>query len=87
MCVMSGNPNESLADFVARILVHEGAWVIEPVNEHGDNLLSRFLDRIRFVPARISSPAGESRYAFAERGARGKWFFVWVPASRERVRS
>lgn len=69
---------DNMADFMARIMVKEGAWVIEPDRRHNDSYISHLLDRLRHVPARISHPFGTSRYRFAERNASGRWFFVWV---------
>jgi hypothetical protein len=67
-----------MAEFMARVLVREGAWVVEPSRYHNDSYISNFLDRLRIVPSRIHAPADKSRFRFAERGARGRWFFVWV---------
>lgn len=71
---------DPIADFVASILVREGAWVVEvrpdaPV----DGLPRGMLDELRRIPVRIRNPPSTNRYAFAERGAQGRWFFVWIP--------
>lgn len=71
-----------MAEFMTRMLVREGAWVIEPTRIRNDNYLSNFLARLRNVPARIHNPPGTSRYRFAERGAEGRWFFIWVEDKR-----
>jgi hypothetical protein len=67
-----------MAGFMARVLVREGAWVVEPSRYHNDSYISAFLDRLRVIPARIHRPPGKAPYRFAERGVRGRWFFVWV---------
>jgi hypothetical protein len=69
---------DSMADFMAQMLVREGAWIVEPSRYHNDSYLDGFLSRLRHIPARIRNPHGTSPYRFAERGASGRWFFVWV---------
>lgn len=66
-----------MAEFMARVLVNEGCWVIEPLGKNG-GFMEEFLKRLRMVPARIYNPAGTNRFKFAERKAEGKWFIVWV---------
>lgn len=70
--------NDDMAGFMARVLVREGAWVVEPSRYHNDSYIRQFLDRLRHIPARITNPPGTSQYKFAERGVKGRWFFVWV---------
>jgi hypothetical protein len=68
-----------LADYMASILArNEGAWVIEPSRVHNDSYIEQFLQRLRHIPSRIHNPPGTSPFRFAERGATGRWFFVWV---------
>jgi hypothetical protein len=67
-----------MAEFMSRMLVREGAWIIEPTRGHNDSYLVGMLNRLRHVPSRISNPPGTSKFRFAERGAEGRWFFVWV---------
>lgn len=69
---------DDMAAFMARVLVREGAWVVEPERRDG-GFVHDFLSRLRHVPARIYQPAGRNPYRFAERGAEGQWFFIWVP--------
>lgn len=69
---------DEMAQFMGRVMVREGAWVIEPL-QHSDSIVESVLARLRLLPARIFAPTGRNRYAFAERGATGKWFFIWVP--------
>ena len=70
---------DPLANFMTQVLVQEGAWVIEPDEYSPDYRYVRdFLDRLRTVRARIRNPRGTSAFRFAERGTRGRWFFVWV---------
>lgn len=68
---------DDMAAFMARVLVREGCWVIEPERRDG-GFVSEFLRRVRNVPARIYQPTGRNPYRFAERGAEGKWFLIWV---------
>lgn len=70
-------PTDDMAGYMARVLVREGAWVIEPERRDG-GFVERLLQGIRTVPARIHQPTGRNPYRFAERGAEGKWFFIWV---------
>lgn len=67
-----------MAEFMAQVLVSEGAWVVELDRYHNDHIISDFLARLRYVPARIHRPRGASKFHFAERGVHGRWFFVWV---------
>jgi hypothetical protein len=70
---------DSLPDFLASVLArNEGAWIIEPARYHNDSYLDNFLHRLRTIPVRIRHPPGTPQYRFAERGARGRWFFVWI---------
>lgn len=67
-----------MADFISQVMTREGAWVVEPTRTHNDGFIDYFLSKIRHIPVRIRQPAGKSPYRFAERGASGRWFFVWV---------
>jgi hypothetical protein len=67
-----------MAEFMARVLVREGAWIVEPSRYHNDSYIDNFLGRLRHIPSRIHRPPGQAPYRFAERGATGRWFFVWV---------
>lgn len=68
-------------DFLARLIVKEGGWVIEPVRAamDGDSYLRDLLGRLRTIPARIQGPDPKRRYRFAERGEHGTWYLVWIP--------
>jgi hypothetical protein len=68
-----------MAEFVARILVREGCWVVEPTRQHNDSYLRNLFEKLRHIPVRIYNPPNTSLYKFAERGQDGSWFFVWVP--------
>jgi len=75
-------PDDQLFTWLAQLARTEGAWVVEPRADAlaRDGYLRNLLGRLRELPARISSPSGESRYKFAERGSEdGRWLFIWIP--------
>jgi len=67
-----------MAEFIASVMTREGAWVVEPTRVHNDGFIDQLLSRVRHIPCRIYNPRGTSKFRFAERGANGRWFFVWV---------
>lgn len=69
---------DTLAEFIASVLGREGAWVIEPKIGHGGLFFRDFLSNLRHMPVMIWNPVGTSKFRFAERGAEGRWLFVWV---------
>lgn len=72
---------DAMSTFIARVLVEEGCWIVEPRN-HSDNYLLDLYSRLRTIPARIWSPTGKDTYEFARPGSRGHWVFVWVPEQK-----
>lgn len=64
--------------YIERLLVDEGCIFIEPRPEHFKIMEHDFLEGLRRVPAKISSPPGTNPFSFA-RGKRGQWVIAWVP--------
>lgn len=74
--------DQTLFTFLTQLAKKEGAWIIEPAAPYveSDRYLRALFERLRHVPARISSPDPRHPYRFAERGAPpGRWLLVWVP--------
>ena len=61
--------NDDMAGFMARVLVREGAWVVEPTRYHNDSYIGNFLGRLRHMPARIHHPPGKSQYQIRGTGS------------------
>jgi hypothetical protein len=72
-------PDQVMVDFLRQVLRKEGVWIIEPSRYHNDSVVEHLVDRLRHVPCRIDNPPGTSQFTFAERSAKGRWLFVWVP--------
>lgn len=72
-----------LFEFLAPLAVREGATVIRPLPGAEGQVAHRMasvIDALRHVPAEIRTPdPRHSQYPFAERGARGRWMFIWIP--------
>jgi hypothetical protein len=67
-------------DFVAfaRMLLDEGAVIIQPHPEPFRRVERDFLDGLRSIPASISAPPGVNPYSMAL-GRPGRWAIVWIP--------
>lgn len=73
--------DQTLFTFLTQLARKEGAWVIEPVAPYleSDSYLRSLFERLRHVPARVTTPEADRPYRFAERGERGRWLLVWIP--------
>jgi len=60
--------------------VQEGAICIAPFPREFRRYERDFLDKLRHIPASISSPDGVNPYSMAL-GKPGKWLMVWIPDS------
>lgn len=60
------------------MMTQEGAICIAPFPREFRRYERDFLDRLRHIPAQITSPPGVNPYSMAM-GKPGKWLMVWVP--------
>jgi hypothetical protein len=56
----------------------EGAVCIAPHQREFRRYERDFLDKLRHIPASITSPNGTNPYSMAL-GKPGKWLMVWIP--------
>lgn len=70
--------DEVMIDFIRAATVREGAWVIEP-RPAAFKFIEGLRNDLRRIPSTVHHPDGYPIHRFAERGARGKWLFVWIP--------
>lgn len=71
-------PDQVMVNFIREVIRKEGCWIVEP-QVRNDSYINNLLDRLRHVPSRIDNPPGTNQFRFAERGATGRWLFVWIP--------
>jgi hypothetical protein len=64
--------------YMTKVMVDEGAVVIQPHPEPFRAKQRNFLDGIRSVPAAISAPAGTNPFT-SVLDRPGRWLFVWIP--------
>ena len=69
---------QDLTRFLGKMMLDEGAIVIEPYPEPFRRFEHDFLEGLRRIPASISAPPGVNPYTMAM-GKPGRWMMVWIP--------
>lgn len=69
---------KDLTDFFARMMLDEGATVIQPYPEPFRPYQRDFLEGLRRIPAHIAAPPGRNPYSMAM-GKPGRWVIAWIP--------